>query len=512
MSTSFSPFTCRLILCSDAKGGIGKSGTIPWNVPIDRRIFYDVTTRHFGTTTNKVPNIVILGKTTWKSIPPQHRGLTKRITFVLSKSMTQEELDNDNTLHEKVYLFRSFREIAEKLASFDYAGHKRGEIFVAGGAQVYSQAMQSCRVTAIYHTKLSQTYDCDVFFKIDDWKANLSNGLFLLFLRDPWSKTLCYNVTGDRLTLDVYNTIPILGNAEEQQYLDILADLINASHSTALRQTRNAPAVTLIFRTMSFDLSKSFPLFTTKRVFFRGVVEELLFFLAGHTDTKLLEAKGVNIWKKNTTAEFIAARGLPYREGDMGPSYGFSLRHLGAKYIGCDADYTDQGFDQIEHCLRLIKNDPFSRRIVMTTYDPLTVDQCVIPPCHGLSIMFDIDRDYRLSCTTVFRSNDWCCGNPFNVASYALLIHYFVYAINNDVSYTGPKLKLGMLHMMIHNVHLYEAHLQNGMLQSMRIPMRFPTLEIKEKDSQSAKQFPLFTDLILKGYCCHSSLEYEMFA
>lgn len=502
-------FTCRLILCTDAKNGIGKNNEIPWDVPVDRRIFYDTTTRQYGI--SKAPNIVVVGRATWKSIPSKHRGLMKRITFVLSKTMTQTELEDDNTRREEVYLVRSFHDIAAKLLEFQSTGREHGFIFIAGGAQVYQQAIRKCKVNAIYHTSLLQDYGCDVFCDIPGLKNNLSANMCSLWDREPIQKKLRYNDAGDVLVFTLYTSFNVAGNAEEQQYLDILAELINAPLSF-LRETRNAPAFTKCFRTLSFDLWKSFPLYTTKRVFFRGVVEELLFFLSGSTDTKLLEAKGVNIWKKNTSAEFIAGRGLSYREGDMGPSYGFALRHYGASYNGCDADYTGQGFDQVAHCLHLLKTDPFSRRITMTTYDPLAVSKCVLPPCHGLSIMFDVNNSHELSCTVVLRSNDWCCGNPFNVASYALLVHCFIYAMNNDMSYVGPKFQPGMLNMVIHNAHLYHEHVETALLQCTRVPLAFPTLVIKEKQLDASNQFPSAGDITLKDYRCHPSLTYEMIA
>ena len=185
-------------------------------------------------------------------------------------------------------------------------------------------------------------------------------------------------------------------NLEEQHYLNLMNNIITKGHN---RQTRNSKTWSLFGNHMEFDLTDGkFPLLTTKKMFLRGIFEELKFFLLGKTDTKVLEEKGVNIWKGNTCKEFIDSLKLPYCEGDMGPMYGFQLRHFGAEYDGCKYDYTNKGFDQFKLVLDTLKKDKYSRRIMMTTYNPAQVHLGVLPPCHGITVQFGVEGENNLCC------------------------------------------------------------------------------------------------------------------
>ena len=123
---------------------------------------------------------------------------------------------------------------------------------------------------------------------------------------------------------------------------------------------------------LRFSLANhSFPLLTTKRVFTRGIIEELLWFVSGCTDGKVLSAKGVNIWEGNGSREYLDRVGLSHRrEGDLGPVYGFQWRHFGAEYKTCDDDYSAQGVDQLAQVVEKIKTNPTDRRIIMSAWNP----------------------------------------------------------------------------------------------------------------------------------------------
>ena len=137
---------------------------------------------------------------------------------------------------------------------------------------------------------------------------------------------------------------------------------------------------------MRFSLRDDvFPLLTTKKVFWRGVCEELLWFVKGCTDANLLAAKDIHIWDGNGSREFLDGRGLTSnREGDLGPVYGFQWRHFGAEYAGADADYTGKGIDhdQLQACIAAIRSSPEDRRIVLTAWNPLDLHKMALPPCH----------------------------------------------------------------------------------------------------------------------------------
>jgi thymidylate synthase len=289
-------------------------------------------------------------------------------------------------------------------------------------------------------------------------------------------------------------------NNEEHKYLNLMSNIIFKGD---YRSTRNGFTYSLFGESFDIDISKSFPLLTTKKVFFRGIIEELLFFLNAKTDSKILENKGINIWKPNTTNEFIKSRNLSYREGDMGPMYGFNWLHYGAKYINCDTDYTNQGFNQLEQVIKLLKEDPFSRRIIMTTYNPSIAEEGVLYPCHGISVQFYINKKediYYLSCSMTQRSADIACGVPYNIASYAALVYILC-------KYLGDNYKPDKLIMNYGDVHLYEEHINEALIQIKRDPLKFPTLEIKNFNKiQDLK----YEDFVLNEYKYHDPIKYIM--
>lgn len=263
---------------------------------------------------------------------------------------------------------------------------------------------------------------------------------------------------------------------EEFQYLDIMKRILAAP----LRNTRNAPTRSVFGEHMTFDLSESFPLLTTKRMPLRVIFEELMFFIRGQTDTKILEEKKVNIWKGNTSREFIKSLGLDLPEGEMGYMYGKVWRAFGSP--------GGASVDQLSNVIRLIKENPYSRRIMMTTYDPAHADKGVLYPCHGIVVQFYVDKG-RLSCHMYQRSADWFLGVPFNIASYALLTH-MIAAVTS--------LGVGKLVMSFGDCHIYEDHEDQcrEQLSRMNNMSHFPTLEIAEKNIDDYE----FSDLKLNHY------------
>eukprot|EP00920_Eleutheroschizon_duboscqi_P038010 GHVT01090925.1.p1 GENE.GHVT01090925.1~~GHVT01090925.1.p1 ORF type:complete len:480 (+),score=77.59 GHVT01090925.1:872-2311(+) len=204
----------------------------------------------------------------------------------------------------------------------------------------------------------------------------------------------------------------------ELQYIDLIADIINRG-SKAMDRTQ-VGTLMQFGRQMRFDLRKSFPLLTTKKVFWRGVVEELLWFIRGETNGNVLANKGVKIWEANGTREFLDNRGLTEREvGDLGPIYGFQWRHFGADYKDMHADYSGKGVDQLKNVIELLKTDPNSRRNIMCAWNAKDLPSMALPPCHAL-VQFQVCSG-ELSCMMFQRSADMGLGVPFNIASYALL-------------------------------------------------------------------------------------------
>ena len=149
---------------------------------------------------------------------------------------------------------------------------------------------------------------------------------------------------------------------DEDGYMNLLRKLLEEGVS---RNDRTGVGTLSLFgEQLKFNLDGQFPLLTTKKVFIKAIIHELLFFIKGNTDSKILEKENVNIWKWNTTREFLDNRNLnQYEVGDLGPMYGFNWRHFNAEYAGCNEDYSGQGIDQLQNVINEIKNNPYSRRL-----------------------------------------------------------------------------------------------------------------------------------------------------
>ncbi|XP_044749334.1 thymidylate synthase-like isoform X2 [Coccinella septempunctata] len=249
---------------------------------------------------------------------------------------------------------------------------------------------------------------------------------------------------------------------------------------------------------MRYSLRESFPLLTTKRVFWRGVVEELLWFIRGSTNALELRAKNVNIWDGNSTREYLDSVGLTDRiEGDLGPVYGFQWRHYGAEYKDMFTDYTGQGIDQLENVIETLKSNPNDRRIIMCSWNPIDLPKMALPPCHCL-VQFYVANN-ELSCMLYQRSADMGLGVPFNIASYALLTNMIAHI-------TG--LKPGEFIHTLGDSHVYLNHVEALKVQLQRKPRPFPILKIKRKIDK-LEDFT-FEDFELIDYKPHPKIEMAM--
>ncbi|KAK6465085.1 thymidylate synthase [Scheffersomyces coipomensis] len=268
----------------------------------------------------------------------------------------------------------------------------------------------------------------------------------------------------------------------EQGYLDLCERIINEGE---FRPDRTGTGTKSIFGPpqLRFDLSNdTFPLLTTKKVFSKGIIHELLWFVAGSTDGKLLSAKGVKIWEGNGSREYLDKLGLTdRREGDLGPVYGFQWRHFGAEYKDCDTDYTGQGFDQLQDIIKKLKTNPYDRRIIMSAWNPPDFGKMALPPCHVFCQFYvsfptpdstsTTPSRPKLSCLLYQRSCDMGLGVPFNIASYALLTKMIAHIVDMDC---------GEFIHTLGDAHVYLDHIDALKEQITRTPGTFPKLLIKE--------------------------------
>lgn len=521
------PFSVVVAVCKQSRG-IGLDGQLPWRLRADMQYFKQLTR---STSDPCKRNAVIMGRKTWQSIPTKFRPLDDRVNIVLSRNpAARAELE----LPANVLVAESLERALEQLDEETDVGTNVESVYVIGGASVYAEALAMRQACAKLHIteieRLDQgaadvsgaghseenagqkrslpaeggaekaavggaPFDCDTFFPATPEE------LYRVSSRsDPKvEKGVRYQFVELRPTME---GAPSLGPRrpkgyhEEQQYLDLVRDVIE---NGTLRQDRTGVGTLSKFGVqMRYDLSESFPLLTTKSVFWRGVAEELLWFLNGETSAKKLQDKKVRIWDGNSSREYLDSIGLTEREeGDLGPVYGWQWRHFGAKYTDMHADYTGQGVDQVAEVLHKIKNKPHDRRIIISAWNPADIPKMALPPCHMFAQFFVADG--ALSCQMYQRSADLGLGVPFNIASYALLTCLFAHL-------TG--LKRGTFVHTIGDAHVYLNHVDALKEQLKRTPRPFPTLTIDPK--VDSVEGCTFDDLKIDGYDPYPKIKMDM--
>ena len=290
------------------------------------------------------------------------------------------------------------------------------------------------------------------------------------------------------------------GNVHEEfQYLRLINDILDHG---SMEEGRNGKAKTVFGSAMHFDLSENtIPVLTTKKVAFKTCLKELLWFINGHTDNKLLKEQNVKIWNANASREFLDSRGLHNnKEDDLGPVYGHQWRHFNASYTDCHADYTGRGVDQLQNIIDQLKNPETrnSRRLVMSAWNPQQLDEMALPPCHILC-QFCVTEGNKLSCSLYQRSGDVGLGVPFNIASYSILTHLIA-------KHCGLEAKEFVY--FLGNAHIYDDHLEPLKEQMMRSPFPFPKLQILQTRLNINDY--IVDDFKLVDYEYHKKIKMEM--
>ncbi len=258
-----------------------------------------------------------------------------------------------------------------------------------------------------------------------------------------------------------------------QQYLDLMR---HVKSSGVIKEDRTGTGTLSTFGyQMRFDLQKGFPAVTTKKLHFKSIIHELLWFLKGDTNIRYLKENGVSIWDEWAD-----------ENGDLGPVYGSQWRSWP----------TPEGktIDQISDVIKQIKNNPDSRRMIVSAWNPALVDKMALPPCHALFQFYVADG--KLSCQLYQRSADIFLGVPFNIASYALLTMMIAQV-------TG--LKVGEFIHTLGDAHLYSNHLEQVDTQLARAPYPLPVMEINPKVT-SLFDF-CYDDFKLTNYQSHPSIK-----
>ncbi|KAL2468432.1 Bifunctional dihydrofolate reductase-thymidylate synthase 1 [Forsythia ovata] len=490
--------TYQVVVAATQSMGIGKDGKLPWRLPSDLKFFKDVTVT---TSDSSKKNAVIMGRKTWESIPLEHRPLPGRLNVVLTRSGSF-----DIATAENVVMCGSMNSALELLAGSPYCLSIE-KVFVIGGGEILMEALNAPGCDAIHITEIEGNIECDTFIPainnsvFQPWYTSfplVENKIrysFTTYVRVRNSIVEACNQPNDVTTLSssgsakfglkMFTFLPkmIFERHEEYKYLRLVEDII--SNGTSKEDRTGTGTLSKFGCQMRFNLRKSFPLLTTKKVFWRGVVEELLWFLSGSTNAKVLQEKGIHIWDGNASRDYLDSIGLTEREeGDLGPVYGFQWRHFGARYTDMHADYTGEGFDQLMDVINKIKNNPNDRRIILSAWNPSDLKLMALPPCHMFAQFYVANGE--LSCQMYQRSADMGLGVPFNIASYALLTCMIAHVCD---------LSPGDFVHVIGDAHIYRTHIRPLQDQLLKQPRPFPMLKInsekKDIDSFVAADFKL---------------------
>ena len=294
------------------------------------------------------------------------------------------------------------------------------------------------------------------------------------------------------------NIVSKLYNHEEEQYLQLICELIDENNN---ENSRSGETVCNIGSSMYFSLENNkIPILTTKKVAIKTCLKELLWFLNGETNNKILKEQNVKIWNDNASKEFLLSRGLNYEEDDLGPVYGHQWRHFNALYTSCNDDYTNKGIDQIQNLIDNLKNPEtrYSRRHIISAWNPIQIDKMALPPCHVL-FQFHVTRNNKLSCSLYQRSGDVGLGVPFNIMSYSALTILIANHCNLEPS---------EFIYFLGNTHIYKEHIDVLKEQIKREPYDFPTMTINNI-RENINDYKL-EDFNIKNYKYHDKLTMKM--
>lgn len=287
----------------------------------------------------------------------------------------------------------------------------------------------------------------------------------------------------------IFSDSQLAPDHEEYQYLDLLRDCLEKGD---YREGRNGGTYGLFGRQIRFDLSKGFPLLTTKKVHFKSIAVELLWFLRGDTNTKYLKDHGVSIWDEWAS-----------EDGELGPVYGAQWRSWPTgklKHLPTDNAPHWGVVDQIKNLIDGLRKDPNGRRHIVSAWNPADIGDMALPPCHCLFQFFVSNG--KLSCQLYQRSADVFLGVPFNIASYALLTHLVAREVG---------LEVGEFVHTFGDVHLYANHVEQAREQLTREPRPFPTLTVDPGCCGMVEDASYnWTDFNIDGYDPHPPIKAEV--
>lgn len=285
-------------------------------------------------------------------------------------------------------------------------------------------------------------------------------------------------------------------------YLNIVKKILDEGKKVDTRT--GIKAYTIAGAIFEHDMQEGFPLLTTKKVPFRLIASELEFFIKGITDKKWLQDKNNHIWDEWAKPQLAPyshdeeAKKKMLEERDLGPIYGFQWRHFNAPYKKFDSNYEGQGIDQLKKIVETLKTNPRDRRMIVSAWNPQQFDEMALPPCHYAFQVTVIDGKLNLLWNQ--RSVDTMLGLPFNIASYALLLHLLAKEAN---------LEEGKLVGFLADVHIYENHTDGAKEQLERDPHKYPLSKIETDNWKSIFDWN-YEDTKIKDYQSYDRIKFDI--
>lgn len=287
-----------------------------------------------------------------------------------------------------------------------------------------------------------------------------------------------------------------------QNYLNIVKHILENGVEKADRTGTGIKSVAGVM--FEHDMSEGFPLLTTKKMPFKTMAVELEFFIKGLTDKEWLKERNCHIWD-----EWCSPDKVPYahdeetkkkmaEERDLGPIYGFQWRHFGATYKDYNTDYTNQGVDQLKKLIDTIKNNPTDRRMLVMAWNPIMLEHMALPPCH-YNFQVTITGD-KLNLMWNQRSVDVALGLPFNISSYALLLHLLA----KETGY-----KEGRLVGFLGDTHIYLNHLEGITEQLERDPNKYPLPHVETENFTNIFDWKSSDSQVI-GYESHPRIKFPI--
>lgn len=417
------------IVCATTfRGVFAVNGKLPWVCNPDMKYFRNLT----------LNSNVVMGRKTAESLS---EPLRDRKNFVITSKQFNKDGFIETTIKEMINLA------------------KLEKVWVIGGANLIDH----------FFKKHYESIDIISHTLIDDKYLTEESNRYI----NEEDKILRYNIPEthmyqDKIKLGDGVDLKISYDLRQVSYIPKLdLDYLNLGRrilEAPIKVGRNGETRSCFdpdfFITKNFE--NGFPILRSKQVWWKGIKEELEFFWDGKTDTKELEAKGVKIWSGNTSEEFLNNNGMTHlKPGQMGPMYGYQWRYFNAPYEGDDVRHDSgssekAGVDQLEGVINLLVNDPNSRRILMTTYNPAQNHLGVLMPCHSIFSNFYVNEKNEINLKTYQRSADWFHGVPFNISSNALLLTKIVEEVNKRLG--EKKYSPGNITVYFGDAHIYEVH------------------------------------------------------